>query len=320
MAVSTTAWSREADRCEHENELRSLFQTATSPSPALACLSVRSAFDLFLRVADFPTGSELILTAINIPSMAEIVRAHGLVPVSLDLEPESLTASTAQLQKLFSPRTVLVLVAHIFGRQLNVEPLLEASRAAGLLFVEDCAECFQGLDYLGHPNSDLVLFSFGIIKCQTCFGGGIVKIRDVEMYSKMQAKQAQYLSQTNGQYLAKLLKFFLLYPALNSTWFMQPAMTLTRAVAFDHKRAVVRLLRTFPRDLLFQIRRRPSVALLAFMCLRLRPLKAALGPVNLVTKEKGDFASKLLSSHAHIPGSNVKVRNYWLFPIVVVSF
>jgi len=34
-----------------------------------------------------------------------------------------------------------------------------------MLIVEDCAEAFSGLDYLGDDRADISLFSFGGIKC-----------------------------------------------------------------------------------------------------------------------------------------------------------
>ena len=53
----------------------------------LNCLSARSAFDLLLTALKLPVGSEVLMTAANIPDMFEIVRRHDLVPVTLDLDP-----------------------------------------------------------------------------------------------------------------------------------------------------------------------------------------------------------------------------------------
>ena len=54
----------------------------------LACFSIRTALDAFLSVMNFPAGSEVIFTAINIPDMVSVVENHGLkvVPVDLDLD------------------------------------------------------------------------------------------------------------------------------------------------------------------------------------------------------------------------------------------
>lgn len=58
-------------------------------------------------------------------------------------------------------------------------PVLETSKRHGLLLWEDCAQVFTGRQgYLGHPESDAVFFSFGVIKRATAFGGGVARLRD----------------------------------------------------------------------------------------------------------------------------------------------
>jgi dTDP-4-amino-4,6-dideoxygalactose transaminase len=61
--------------------LRSRSETDTCTrrdgSKALITLSVRSALDLYLRAVALPRGSEVIVSAITHPDMAEILRHHG---------------------------------------------------------------------------------------------------------------------------------------------------------------------------------------------------------------------------------------------------
>ena len=46
---------------------------------ALACLSVRSGFDLLLQSFALPAGSEVLFSAVTIQDMPKIAEAHGLV-------------------------------------------------------------------------------------------------------------------------------------------------------------------------------------------------------------------------------------------------
>ena len=73
-----TVENPEEYRHELVQDLYGLFVNECSPSPALICLSVRTAFDLYLSVADFPPDSEVLFSAINIPDMPFIARQHGL--------------------------------------------------------------------------------------------------------------------------------------------------------------------------------------------------------------------------------------------------
>jgi hypothetical protein len=55
-------------------------------SSALVTLSVRTAFDLFLRSLRLPPGSEIIFSSVNIKDMLLIAKHHGLVVVPLDVD------------------------------------------------------------------------------------------------------------------------------------------------------------------------------------------------------------------------------------------
>ena len=141
-------------------------------SDAIATLSVRTGLDLFLRVSAYPRGSAVLMTAINIPDMVKIIEHHGLVPVPVDLEVETLAPTAARLREAVAACTthtgsppVAIVVAHVYGRRSSLDDVVAIASETGMLVVEDCAEAFSGLDYLGDDRADISLFSFGGIKC-----------------------------------------------------------------------------------------------------------------------------------------------------------
>ena len=56
----------QSNRVGYTRQLQQLWSPDHNPNPVLPCLCVRTAFDLFLQVKNFPQGSEVIMTAINI--------------------------------------------------------------------------------------------------------------------------------------------------------------------------------------------------------------------------------------------------------------
>ena len=56
-------------------EVQSIF-TANANERAIVTFSVRSMLDLYLQVRNFPAGSEIIMTGINIPDMLKIMEEH----------------------------------------------------------------------------------------------------------------------------------------------------------------------------------------------------------------------------------------------------
>jgi len=126
----------------------------------LPVLSVRSGFDLVLTAMQWPAQSEIVCSALNIPDMAMVARQHGLLPVPADLDMERLAPNIGLLEQAITPRTKAILIAHLYGNFVPLEPIVALARRHGLMLVEDAAEVYDGA-YTGHPQADVSLFSFG---------------------------------------------------------------------------------------------------------------------------------------------------------------
>lgn len=122
------------------SELAKLWTTKENPNPPAAFLSVRTALDLYLRVKQFPVGSEVIMSAINIPDMCTILRHHNLKIVSWDVSIDDVTPKWDILRSLITKNTSLVIVAYIYGKVFDVSPLLDITEELGIPVIEDCAE------------------------------------------------------------------------------------------------------------------------------------------------------------------------------------
>ena len=108
----------------------------------IALLSVRTAFDLYLKVLRLKEGMEVIVSAINIPDMIKIIREYKLVPVPVDMDMKTLEMKLDQFENAFSENTGLVLVAHLHGSRMQyIDQILEISHRNGIPVFEDCAEC-----------------------------------------------------------------------------------------------------------------------------------------------------------------------------------
>lgn len=73
-----------------ERKLEQIFVPDTvkyANESAVVALSVRSTLDLYFQSRQFPKGSEIIMTGINIGDMIKIIEEHGLVPIPVDLDP-----------------------------------------------------------------------------------------------------------------------------------------------------------------------------------------------------------------------------------------
>jgi perosamine synthetase len=285
----------------------------TGGETGLACLSVRSAFDLSLEALAFEPGDEVAVSAITHPDMVHVLEAHGLRALPVDVDPDTLTPRADLLEGLIGPRTRALLVAHLFGARADLEPLAEVSRRHRMLLIEDSAQSFRGPDDAGSPLADISLFSFGAIKTATALGGCLVRVQDPGLLERMRRLHAQWPTQRRREYAARVLKFMGLVALARP----RPYWAFERSVRLagkDFDSFLADAVRGFPGPaLISRIRRRPSPALLALIDRRLRQFDRS----RLERRERlGEYVADGLPPSLFHPGRAALERTHWVFPVV----
>jgi len=279
---------------------------------ALACLSVRSGFDLLLTALDYPPGSEILVSAINIRDMVRIVHEHGLVPVPVDVDTETLSVKAASLERGVSARTKAILVAHLFGDQMHLDSAARFARERGLLLVEDCAQSFTGRQYRGHPASNVSMFSFGPIKTATALGGAMLRVRDQRLRARMQQIQSRYPIQSRSRFLRRVGRFAAVRGAANRLLFTVFCQTCG-LLGKSHDDVLNRAVRGFHGPgLLDNLRKRPGYPLLALLLRRIEGFEEAQ-----ITR-RVDAARELirLAPGVRRPGTRAASHSHWTLPVL----
>ncbi|WP_270089085.1 DegT/DnrJ/EryC1/StrS family aminotransferase [Sphingobacterium sp. SYP-B4668] len=226
----------------------------------LTCLSVRTAFDLVLTSLNFPAGSEILVTDINIPDMFKIMTAHHLVPIPLPVNKNTLSISAEQLESAITSTTKAILITHLFGAIMDTDEVNAIAQKHNIFVFEDCAQAYAGNLYEGSPATDVSMFSFGLIKTNTAVRGAIVKIKDPILYADVLSKNGQYPEQRTREFLHKLLKVISI-KVLTTKIIYTVFYKLINASGKDFDNVLASLTKGFPNDqLLRQIRYRPSLA------------------------------------------------------------
>ncbi|MBI3930197.1 MAG: DegT/DnrJ/EryC1/StrS aminotransferase family protein [Armatimonadetes bacterium] len=280
---------------------------------ALTCLCVRSAFDLLMRALALPAGSEILVTAITHPDMMSILRHHYLIPVPVDVEPETLAPLPDALERALSSRSKALLLTHLFGGRLELDFASDFCRRHGLLLLEDCAQAYRDREYRGDSRALASMFSFGPLKTSTALGGALVWVRGDEVHRRMADLLEADPACSNREYAGRVLKYGLLHFGL------QP-VPYSSAVALLERRGTPsiemtrRWMHSFPGDFdVRPLRRRPSPALLRMLARRLRR-----HDVSRVQSRRlsGELSLAQMPS-VQVPGCAAQDQSWWIFPVLV---
>jgi perosamine synthetase len=285
-------------------------------SEAIVCLSVRSGFELLLDALELRPGDEIAFSAITHPDMVRIAEARGLVPLPIDVDPDTLAPEPSLLERAITPRTRLLVVAHLFGGTMPLAQLSDAARRHGLLLVEDCAQSLRTGRGDSASAADVSLFSFGAIKTATALGGAIVRVADRTLADRMRSLQAEWPVQGRREYAGRVVKFAALHLLGNPVVYRLFAGALG-AAGRELDGVVNGAVRGFPGpELVRRIRRRPSAPLLALLARRLRRFDT--GRIAARTRA-GDMLAHALPPGIARPGCAAGDATHWVFPILAAN-
>lgn len=304
-------------RDEDSDRARAALESACEqPHEMLATHSVRSAFDLLLGALALPANSEVMLSALTIPDMARIVRAHGLRPIPVDLDPDTLAPTTATLERAYSPRARVLVVAQLFGAQVDATACARFASERGLLLVDDNAQGFCGPESLSRPSPATVIFhSFGTIKTATALGGALTRVRDRALLDRMRAQHQQWPVHPTSAYAKKVSQYAaLLVPR-------EPAVYRWFGAACDRlgpglDRVVMSMTKGFPahsdEELLRALRRRPCGATMALLHRRCTGFSQADRDRLRARADAGEAISRAIAPRARLLGGAMPHRTHWL--------
>lgn len=146
----------------------------------IAVCNGTAAIDAAVEALGIGPGDEVIMPAFTIVScIAQIVRC-GARAVLVDSEPQTWNMDVAQIEAKITVRTRAIMVVHIYGLPVDLDPVLAVARRHGLKVLEDAAE-MHGQMYRGRPCGsfgEISTFSFYPNKHVTTGEGGMIVTDD----------------------------------------------------------------------------------------------------------------------------------------------
>jgi CDP-6-deoxy-D-xylo-4-hexulose-3-dehydrase len=146
-----------------------------------------SANYLAVELLDLPVGSEVITPALTFATTVAPLVKNGLIPVFVDVEPDTFNIDVSQIEGAISEKTSAIMVPSLIGNLPDWEVIADIARRHGLKVIEDSADTL-GATIRGKSTgiySDISTTSFYGSHVINCAGnGGMICVNDDSIHKE----------------------------------------------------------------------------------------------------------------------------------------
>jgi dTDP-3-amino-3,4,6-trideoxy-alpha-D-glucose transaminase len=188
LAVERVAFSSAFTLGEEVAAFEDEFAEYCGSEHAVGVSSGTDALALALRALDIGHGDEVIVPTNSFIATASAVALVGATVRLVDVDPDTHTITADVVEAAIGSRTKCVIPVHLYGRTVDMDPIVRLARDAGLWVIEDACQA-HGAVYRGRrvgTFGDCGCFSFYPAKNLGAWGdGGAVTTRHVHVAERL---------------------------------------------------------------------------------------------------------------------------------------
>jgi perosamine synthetase len=142
----------------------------------IAVSSGSAALEIAVTSLGLKPKDEIIIPTFTIISCASAVVRSGLTPVVVDCDPSTWNLDVNKIEEQIGGKTRAIMVVHIYGLPVDMNPVVALAKQYNLLIIEDAAQAI-GQTYHAQPCGSLgivSIFSFYPNKNITTGEGGMI--------------------------------------------------------------------------------------------------------------------------------------------------
>ena len=158
-----------------------------------------TAIHLALMALGIKSGDEVLVSTLTNMATFFAVLYQGAIPIPIDIEPDTWNLDPSLLEEKITKNTKAILVVHLFGHPVDMDPVMSIAAKHGLFVVEDCAEA-HGATYKGKKVGsigDVGCFSFYANKIITTGEGGMLTTNNPNLADKARNLKGLAFGDTN---------------------------------------------------------------------------------------------------------------------------
>lgn len=145
----------------------------------IPCGNGTDALQIALMALNLQQGDEIITASHTFVATAEVIALLGLKPVFVDIDPNTFTIDTTQIEAAITTRTRVIIPVHLFGQSADMETIMAIAKKHKLYVIEDNAQAI-GADYRFTNGTIQKTGTIGDIGCTSfypsknlgCYGDG----------------------------------------------------------------------------------------------------------------------------------------------------
>jgi perosamine synthetase len=160
---------------------------------AVACCNGTVAVHLALLAHGVGPGDEVIVPTLTYVATANPVLYCDAQPVFVDAEPHTWNMDPQRVAEAVTPRTRGIVVVHLYGHPVDMDPILELAQREGLWVIEDAAEAH------GATYRDRIVGSMGSVAAFSFYGNKIITSGEGGMVVGDDERLLSLVRQLHGQ-------------------------------------------------------------------------------------------------------------------------
>lgn len=179
------------------NRFENEFANYIGKKYAVAVSNGTAAIDISIEALNLKPGDEVILPAFTIISCVNQILRVGAKPIFIDADLETWNIVVEQISNKISNKTKAIMVVHIYGLPVDLDPIISICKKNNITLIEDTAEVI-GQTYKSKmcgSFGDISTFSFYPNKHITTGEGGMILTDNEEVYFKLKKLKNLYFSE-----------------------------------------------------------------------------------------------------------------------------
>ncbi len=166
--------------------LEDKFSAFSNCKYGITTTSGTTALHLACSALGLKKGDEVLVSSSTNMACAFAIDYCGAIPIPIDIEKETWQMDVSKVEDKINKRTKAIMVVHLFGHPVDMDPIIKIAKKYNLKIIEDCAES-HGVEYKGKKVGslgDIAAFSFFANKTITCGEGGMVTTNSADLAEK----------------------------------------------------------------------------------------------------------------------------------------